>query len=165
MPSWLGLSRFAVTLIVMLVGLFGLVVPGFPALVVIWLAALGYGLVAGFPTLGVVLFILITVLMIVGSLVDNLFMGAGARQGGASWLALGIATVAGIAGTIFFPPLGGLLAAPLSVLLVETIRQRSFQKALQAFRGLATGWGLAFVVRFGIGVLMIIAWIVWDWKG
>ncbi len=165
MPSWLNLSLFAVTLIVMLVGLFGLVVPVFPGLVVIWLAALGYGILHGFHTLGIVLFILITLLMIAGSLVDNVFMGAGARQGGASWLAVGIATVAGITGTIFFPPLGGLVAAPLAVLLVETIRQRSFVKALQAFRGLATGWGLAFIVRFGIGVLMIIAWIVWDWKG
>ena len=30
---------------------------------------------------------------------------------------------------------------------------------------LATGWGLAFVARFGIGVLMIILWIIWDLAG
>jgi len=165
MPSWLDLSLFAVTLIVMLVGLFGLLVPVFPGLVVIWLAALGYGVLAGFHTLGIWLFALITLLMIVGSLVDNLFMGAGARQGGASWLSIAVATVAGIAGTLFFPPIGGLVAVPLAILIVETLRHRNFRLALQAFRGLAVGWGLAFVVRFGIGVVMIMVWIIWDWKG
>ncbi len=165
MPAWLDLSLFAVTLIVMLVGLFGLLVPIFPGLVVIWLAALGYGILTGFHTLGIWLFAFITVLMIVGSVVDNLFMGAGARQGGASWLSIGVATVAGIAGTLFFPPIGGLVAVPLAILVVELLRLRNFRLALQAFRGLAVGWGLAFVVRFGIGVVMIMAWIIWDWKG
>ncbi len=165
MPSWLDLPLFVVTLIVMLIGLFGLVVPIFPGLVVIWLAALGYGILAGFHTLGIWMFVLITLLMVFGSVVDNLFMSAGARQGGASWISIGIATLAGIAGTIFFPPIGGLVATPLAILIVEVIRLRNLREALRAFRGLATGWGMAFVARFGIGVVMIMAWIVWDWKG
>jgi uncharacterized protein YqgC (DUF456 family) len=52
MPEWLVLSRFWIILVVMLVGLFGLVVPVFPGITVIWLAALGYGVWSGFSTLG-----------------------------------------------------------------------------------------------------------------
>ena len=36
----------------MLVGLIGLVVPVFPGLLIMWLAALGYGIVAGFRHAG-----------------------------------------------------------------------------------------------------------------
>ena len=60
MPEWLHISIFALTQFIMLVGLFGLIVPVFPGTVVIWLAALGYGVVTGFHTLGIVLFVIIT---------------------------------------------------------------------------------------------------------
>jgi len=39
------------------------------------------------------------------------------------------------------------------------------QKSWQALRGLATGFGLSVVVRFGIGVLMMILWWIWVWQG
>jgi hypothetical protein len=147
----------------MLLGLFGLVVPLFPGIVVIWLAALGYGIVVGFNTLGIILFLVITILMLVGTTVDNVLMGVGARQGGASWLSLGAAVVAGIAGTLLFPPIGGLIATPLAVLLVEFLRSRDWRKTWIAVRGLAVGWGLSFVARFLIGVVMILLWGIWAW--
>jgi uncharacterized protein len=164
-PSWLNISIFTLTQIFMLVGLFGLVIPIFPGVVIIWLAALGYGLVTGFHTLGIILFVIITLLMLVGVTVDNVMMSMGARKGGASWLSIGAALVAGVVCTFLFPPLGGIIAAPLAVLLIEYLRGRDMGKALQALRGLATGWGLSFVVRFGIGVVMMGLWWLWVWKG
>jgi uncharacterized protein YqgC (DUF456 family) len=165
MPAWSGLPLFGITLLVMLIGLFGLLVPVFPGMLVIWLAALGYGVISGFSTLGWVLFAFITVCMLIGVTIDNVLMGASARKGGASWASLGVAMVAGILGTIFFPPVGGIIAAPLAILLYEYSRQRDWGKAMTALRGLATGWGMAFIVRFGLGVLMIILWVIWDWRG
>lgn len=165
MPEWLDVSIFALTQIIMLVGLFGLVIPVFPGTVIMWLGALGYGIVKGFSTLGVVLFVFITLLMLAGTLADNLFMGAGARKGGASWATIGIALLAGVLGTLFFPPLGGLIAAPMAVLLLEAYRTGSLEKGWQALRGLAAGWGMSFIVRFGIGVVMMLLWWLWVWKG
>jgi hypothetical protein len=165
MADWLHISIFALTQIVMLVGLFGLIVPIFPGTVVIWLAALGYGVVTGFSTLGIVLFVIITLLMLAGTLVDNLFMGAGARKGGASWTTIIVTLLAGVLGTLLFPPFGGLIAAPMAVLLLEYTRTGDFQQAWQALRGLATGLGLSFVVRFGIGVVMMVLWWIWVWQG
>jgi len=165
MPEWLHVSIFALTQFIMLVGLFGLIVPVFPGTVVIWLAALGYGVVTGFHTLGIILFVIITILMLVGTLVDNLFMGAGARKGGASWTTILVALMAGVLGTLLFPPIGGLIAAPLAILLLEYTRTHDMQKSWQALRGLATGFGLSVIVRFGIGVLMMILWWIWVWQG
>lgn len=149
----------------MLVGLFGLIVPVFPGIVIMWLAALGYGVVSSFSTAGIVIFVILTLLMIGGTLVDNVLMGVGARKGGASWLTIGVALVAGVLGTFIFPPIGGLIAAPAAVLLLEFNRVRDWQKAWEALRGLATGWGISFLARFGIGAVMMILWWVWVWIG
>jgi uncharacterized protein len=161
MPAWLSVSIFWTTLIIMFVGLFGLIVPIFPGIMVIWLAALGYGVATGFTTLGWVLFAVITILFITGATIDNVLMSAKARKEGAAWSSLALGVLAGILGTIFFPPLGGLIAAPLVLLLLEYLRQRDFKKALATLRGLAIGWGSAFMVRILIGAAMIGIWLVW----
>lgn len=165
MSPWLDISVFALTQFFMLIGLFGLILPIFPGTVVMWLAALGYGIANGFSTLGIVLFVVITVLMLAGTVVDNVMMGAGARKGGASWLSIGAALVAGVAGTLLWPPIGGIIAAPVAVLLLEYKRTGDLGKARQALVGLAKGWGLSFILRFGVGVLMMGLWWLWVWKG
>jgi uncharacterized protein YqgC (DUF456 family) len=161
MPAWLSTTIFWTTLVIMLVGLLGLIVPIFPGIAVIWLAALGYGIVTGFTTLGWVLFAVITVLFITGAVIDNVLMSAKAHKEGAAWWSVALGVLAGILGTIIFPPFGGLIAAPLVLLVLEYIRQRDFKRALLTLRGLAIGWGSAFVVRFLIGAAMIGVWLVW----
>ena len=161
MPAWLSASILTITLVIMAIGLFGLIVPIFPGITVIWLAALGYGVVTGFNTLAWVMFGVITVLMIVGVTIDNVLMGARAHKEGAAWSSLALGMLAGVLGTIFLPPVGGILAAPLAVLLLEYLRQRDINKALLTLRGLVIGWGLSFVVRFFIGVVMIGLWLLW----
>jgi hypothetical protein len=164
MDFWTA-SILWITLFIMLVGLFSLAVPILPGLVIMWLAALGYGIVRGFGTLGIVVMVMITILTIAGSLIDNLLMGAGARKGGASWGTILVALLAGVIGTIAFPPFGGFIAAPLAILLLEYARLRDWRLALQALRGLATGFGASIVVRFLIGLLVIGLWFLWVWQG
>jgi len=161
MPAWLSASILSITLLLMLVGLFGLIVPIFPGITVIWLAALGYGVVTQFNSLGWVVFAVITVLMIVGVTIDNVLMSAKAHKEGAAWKSLALGWLGGVLGTILVPPIGGLLAAPLVVLLLEYLRQHDLNKALLTLRGLLIGWGTSFIVRFFIGLAMIGLWIVW----
>jgi hypothetical protein len=164
-PHWLEVSLVVLTQIILLAGLVGLIIPIFPGVTVMWLAILGYGIVTGFSTLGIVLFVLITLLMILGVSIDNILMGVGARTQGASWLSIVVALLAGVIGTILLPPFGGLLTAPLGVLLLEYWRVREWRKAGRALLGLTAGWGLSFVARFMIGLIMIALWWVWVWKG
>jgi uncharacterized protein len=158
---WVNTTIFILTLVVMLIGLVGLVIPIFPGVVVIWLAAFGYGLLTGFEPPGLLIFIFITIALIPGVTVDNILMGAGARRGGASWLSILVAIVAGIVGTLLFPPIGGLIAAPLAVLLLEFQRVRDMGKAWVATRGLAVGWILSVGAKFIIGCVMIGLWLIW----
>jgi len=161
LPAWVEVIAFWFTLVIMLLGLVLLFIPIFPGITVIWVAALLYGFVAGFDTLGIVVLVFITLGMIVGISADNVLMGAGARQGGASWLTIIVALIAGIVGTVLLPPIGGLIAIPLAIFLLELLRVREWRGAWRATRGLALGWGLSFLVRFGIGLVMIAIWLGW----
>jgi len=160
---WLKVFTESFTLFFMLVGLFGLIVPIFPGLTVIWMAALFYGIVSGFTTLGWVLFAIITILMLVGNVIDNIMMGAKARQSGASWVSIGAGLVAGIVGSLALPPFGGLIGAPLALFLAELIRLRKARAALSSVGGLLIGLGWSFVIRFIIGLVMLGLWMIWAW--
>ena len=150
-----------VTLSVMLFGLAGLIIPLLPGLVIIWLAGLAYGLAKGFTWGSGAIFAVMTVLMLVGSVIDNVIMGASARKQGASWVSIAIATVLGILGSLVFPPFGGLIAALLGIFAYEFYRLKNWRKALESTRGMAMGCGWSTLVRAVIGALMIGLWIVW----
>jgi uncharacterized protein YqgC (DUF456 family) len=161
---WLEWASVGFIFFVMLVGWFGLIIPIFPGGVVIWLAGLVYGIAFGFNIVGIFLFALMTLLMLAIGLVDNVLMGAKALRQGASWLGIGLGLGAGILGTLFFPPIGGLIAAPLALFIVEFVRQKEFDEALEVTKGLLIGWGWSFVARFGLGFIMIVLWGIWLWS-
>jgi uncharacterized protein len=160
-PIWLETTIIILIALTMLIGLFGLVIPIFPGNVVMWLATLVYGLVFGFGKLGGILFAIITLLMLVAAAADNVLMGAKAREKGADWGSIILALIAGVIGTMIFPPIGGLIAAPLVLYWMELRRLGDADEAKIVVKALLTGWGLAFIVRFGIGVVMLALWGIW----
>jgi uncharacterized protein YqgC (DUF456 family) len=154
-------ALLVIVLVVMIFGLLSLLTTIIPGLAIIWLAALAYGLVRGFDINGDILFGIITLLMIGGSVADNIFMGSRARQGGASWLSIAIAMVGGLAGSLIWPPFGGILVSFAGLFLVEMIRQRNWRLAWQSTRSMAAGCGIGVIARLAIGMVMIIIWAVW----
>lgn len=145
-------------LAVMIAGLLTLFIPVLPGLVIIWVAALVYYLVVGFNLTSGILFAVITLLAIAGGLIDNVIMGGSARSKGASWLAIGVALVAALIGSLVWPPFGGLIGALLALFVVEFIRLKDWRQALDTTSSMAVGCGWAVVARIGIGAVMIILW-------
>jgi len=160
-PTWFEPTVTILTVLTMLIGLFGLIIPVFPGNVVIWLAALVYGLLFGFGRLGGIMFAIITILMLAAAAADNLLMGAKAREKGADWGSIVLALTAGVVGTIIFPPIGGIIAAPVVLYLAEFRRLGNTDEAKTVVKALLTGWGLAFVVRFALGMIMFALWGIW----
>ena len=150
----------SLVLAVMIAGLLTLLVPVLPGLVIIWIPSLVYYLVTGFDLTAIILFVFITILMIVGNLVDNVLMGGSARAKGASWLAIGAALVASLVGSFVWPPFGGLIGALLVLFAVEYFRLKDWRQALDSTTSMAMGCGWAVVARMGIGVVMIALWIL-----
>ncbi len=152
-----------IILVIMTVGLLGLLIPIIPGLVIIWLASLAYGLGVGFQTPGWIFFTILTIIMAVGSVVDNLVMGQQAHRNGASWISVLLAMLFGVIGTFILPIIGGFIGALLALFLAEWIRRKNWREAMTATTGWATGCGWAIVIRFLMGLLMIGIWVIWVW--
>ncbi len=150
-----------ILLVVELLGLLVLVIPGLPGLGIIWVCILVFALIQGLDWPGSLLFVLITILMLIGSLADNVLMGAGARKTGVPWLSIGLALLAGVIGSILFFPFGGPLFALAALFIFELFHQKDWRKAFISSRNLAAGCGWAVIARLIIGVIMISLWGVW----
>ena len=160
---WLRVGIETLTLFALIVDTAGLIVPVFPGLLVNWIAILIYGIVSGFGVKGWIVFVLVTILMIIGNTIDNIMMGKKAHESGASWYSIGIGYAASLIVSFFFTPMIGLVAAPLSVFLVEFIRRRKWREALHVAWSLMVGWGWSIAIRITIGVVMIGLWMLWAW--
>ena len=167
LPTFTQYLLQTLTLFVMLLGLLGLIVPVFPGLTVMWLATLVYALIQWSGKLMTwvdwLLFALITLLMIVGNVLDNIIIASKMRGHAIPWSSIILSYVVGIVVSLFLTPLVGLIAAPLSLWGWEYLRLRDRTLAFESARVYMIGWGTSFAVRFGIGVLMVILWMLWAW--
>jgi uncharacterized protein len=164
---WLQVIIETFTLLALLAGLVGLLIPVFPGLTVMWLGTLFYAIVeAAKKNMNWVdwtLFTLITLLMIGGNIVDNIIIAKHVREKNVPWSSILIAYAAGIIISLVLTPLAGMAASPGGLFLAEWQRLKDRKVAFDNTKAWLTGWGWSFAARFGIGVLMIIFWALWAW--
>jgi uncharacterized protein YqgC (DUF456 family) len=154
-------------LFALIVGLLGLIVPVFPGLVVMWLGTLVYAILqnsaGNMNNWKWFIFAIITLLMISGSIVDNLIIAYKMRDKYIPWSSILFAFAAGVIASLFFTPLVGLVAAPVGLFLAENRRLQDRDAAVDSTKAYMIGWGWAFGIRFLIGLMMIGLWMIWAW--
>ena len=155
------------TLTFMLVGLFGLIIPIFPGISIIWLATLVYAVIEALAgKMGFwdwLLFALITILMVVGSFIDNIIITKKLRETGTPWSSITIGYVAGLVSSLFLTPFAALLITPLAMYGAEYWRLRDARQAFDSAKSWLIGFGWSFLALFGIGAVMIGLWFLWAW--
>jgi uncharacterized protein YqgC (DUF456 family) len=161
MNPFLEGSLDTIVVIGVLIGIIGNLIPFFPAVTITWLAILGYGLIHGFNWGSGIIFAIITILLVVGNMVDNIMMGAGARQKGTSWIAIAASFVTMVVVSLFATPLVGLVAALVALFAVEVIRIRDLRKAFDSMGGMSIGCVTGMVIRFFICLIMAWLWLIW----
>ena len=169
MPPWLNITLMVVVILVQLTGFFGLLLVFFPGLTVIWIGQLAWAISTGFNrdhepwqfALTITIFVINTLLMIGGSLIDNVFMAGGAARKGAKWWVLVITWVVMIVVSIFATPLGGLAAALLTLFIIEWIRIKDHKLAFRSTGAMVTGMGWSVLVRLAVAILMMGLWVLW----
>jgi len=149
------------TLVVMLIGVIGTVLPVIPGTILIFLAALVYALVEGFQAIGWPTLVVLGILTIIATTADLWASSLGAKMGGASGWSVVVGLLAGLVGFLFFSLPGAILGAVLGVLLIELIRLGDVKQALKAGSGWAIGWILSTVFQLGVGLVMV-AIFVWQ---
>jgi len=156
-----------VTFLVLLTGLFGLIIPVFPGLIVMWLGTLVYAVIQALrgemTWVGWFLFFIITLLAIAGSVVENVIIAKHMRDKDVPWSSILLSYAAGIVASLFLTPLVGIIAAPLGLFLAEWRRVKDKKAAFENAKAWMTGWGWSFLAMFGIGILMILLWGLWAW--
>ena len=162
---WSEVLLQTLTLFVLLMGLLGLLIPVFPALVVMWLATLVYALIENsvgrMTWIHWTLFAFITVLMLFGSVIDNIIIAKKMRGKSIPWSSIGLAFLAGILASIFLTPLIGMAASPLSLFGAEYMRLHDRKLAFTSAKTYMIAWGWSFAAVFAVGVLMIVVWLLW----
>jgi uncharacterized protein len=120
-----------ITLLVMLLGLLGTVLPGLPSVPLIFAAALVYAYIANFEVVSVFVIVLLGLFALIAFVADFLGTAYGARRFGASnWGTAGAGIgglIGALVGALFFGvgALFGLLAGTLGgVFLGEYLRRR-----------------------------------------
>lgn len=151
----------ALTLLVMLVGLIGIVVPVLPGTVLIFLAALIYAVVEGFRTVGWPTLLVLGLLMIAATSADLWAGIAGAKIGGAGGWSVLAGLAGGLVGFVVLNLPGAILGAVLGVLLSEMLRLGDWKKALKAGGGWAVGWVLSVILQLSLGLAMV-AIFIWQ---
>ncbi len=157
------------TIVLNLIGFFGLFLVFFPGLTVAWVGQLIWAVYVGFNSDGepwqfgltIGIFVFNTIIMLVGSFLDNLLMAGKARQQGAPWWEVVLSILGMIIGGIILTPIGGLLIALAIIFLLEYFRNdQDKQKAWESTKSMAIGAGTAAALRLLLCALMIGLWAV-----
>jgi uncharacterized protein YqgC (DUF456 family) len=149
------------TLLAMLVGLIGIVVPVLPGTIIILVAAFIYALIEGFQTVGWPTLIVLGLLTVVATTADIWASSVGARMGGASVWSIVFGLLGGLVGFVVLTLPGAIIGAILGVLITEIIRLGDWRQAFKAGGGWLVGWIAATVVQLVIGLIMV-AIFVWQ---
>jgi uncharacterized protein YqgC (DUF456 family) len=151
--------------LVMLVGLVGVLIPVLPDVLLIWGAALGYGLVMGLEGQSVWFFGAITLLGVAALASDVWVSGISAKKSGASIWAVLTGFTVGAVGFFLLGPIGALIGLLLGIFLFQLIRLREVREAARTVLGTGLGCGASFVVKYLLALGMFVTWLLWVFLG
>lgn len=154
-----------IVLFIMVIGLAGVILPILPGIELIWIAALGYGILHGFNWPGVFAMIGITILLAAGLSSDIWITGLGLRSTGTSFVSILAGVLLLIFGSIFFTPFIGILLGLGTMVMLEFRRHRDVKKAVTSAGSAILGFGLAAGFKLFIGMVMIGIWLIWVIRG
>lgn len=148
----IGLS---LALLVMLAGLIGGLVPGFPGTLVVLGAVIIHRLCFGPASVSKAVLIILVLLTLVALALDFVAGWFGANKFGATWRGALGAVLGGLVGLFFSLP--GIILGPfIGAMLLELSSGREWKPAAKAGLGATVGLFAGIVGKFSINVIMIL---------
>ena len=135
--------------IVSLVGLIGCIVPALPGTPLNFLALILLSFAKDWEPFSVTFLIVMAVVAVVVSVLDNIIPALGAKKYGAEKLSVWLALLGTLVGLLFFPPWGIFIGAFLGALSGELLAGKETATALKA------GWGVFVGTFLGIGMKLV----------
>ena len=144
----------ALAVIFTLIGFIGCVVPALPGPPLNFLALVFLNLARDPDPYGMRFLIIMGIIAVGITIVDNVVPAWGAKRYGASRISVWMALAGTLIGVIFFGPIGIILGAFLGALLGELISGKETRDALKA------GWGVFIGVFTGIILKVIVSGVI-----
>jgi len=145
----------ALALLVMLAGLIGCLLPGFPGTPLMLAVVIGHRLYFGAHSVSRTVMIILAGLTVISVLFDFLAGMFGANKFGATWRGAVGAMLGGLAGLFFGLP--GIILGPfIGATLFELLGDRELKAALKAGLGATLGLLAGIIGKFSIAVVMIL---------
>lgn len=150
---------FILTLLVMLFGVAGAMLPGLPGTPVIFLGALGHRLWFHDRGASWVVIGALGLLAVLSLLLDFLATTYGARRLGASWRGMTGAVLGAMIGLFVLPPFGLVLLPLAGAALAEILGGRGWRDAGKAGVGAALGVLAGTLGKVGCSMAMVALWL------
>ena len=146
-------------LLVMAVGLLGVLVPVLPGLLLIWGAGVFWAWADGGGARWAVA-VLLTVLLVAGSVAKYTLPARSASGAGAPRRTLLLGALGAVVGFFVIPVAGLLVGGVAGVFLAELARLGGTAPAWRSTRAVLVGVGVGILVEPATGALMIWVWVV-----
>jgi len=155
--SWLEITLFIITLVVMIVGLAGVFLPVLPGVPIIFGAAFLYALITGFSTISGQTLIVFAILTIVSLGLDWAASIIGIKKMGGSYAGM-IGAFMGMIVGLLLPGvgiIGFIIGAFIGAYAMEFLVNKNSRVALRAGLGSFLGFLVGGLMKFVIGVIII----------
>jgi len=152
---------FIISLLVMIIGLAGVILPIIPSIPLIWFGAFLYAIFTGFNTISWKVLLIFAALTIFSIVIENLANAYGAKRFGATrWGIIGSFIGAGIG--MYFGGIVGLILGPIiGTVVLEVIGGQNYRMALRSGMGNFIGFLGGSIIKLVIGITMICIFV---WK-
>lgn len=149
------------TLVVMLVGLAGTLLPIIPGIGFMWLVAIAYGFVVGFDATAIAALLVISFLTVAATVAGFVLPKRAATESGAATSSQISAAIGAVIGFFVIPVVGVVIGAIVGIGLAEWYDKRNWPAARASTIAVAKGFGLSTLLQFTIGFVILIVWLFW----
>jgi uncharacterized protein YqgC (DUF456 family) len=147
------------TPICVVVGIFGVLLPMVPGLLLCWAGVAAWAVFGGHGATGWAVGIAATVVLALGFVAKYLVPGRNLKRAGVSNLTLFLGGVGGIIGFFVIPVVGLFIGFVLAVFLVELARQSDSSRAWQATKHALKAAGLSMLIELLTALLIAAIWL------
>jgi hypothetical protein len=149
------IGLFILTLVIMLIGLAGTILPMLPGLPIMWVGAFIYALFTGFEEIGWTFLVIFAALTAITTLLDYVANLYGAKKMGASGWGIFGAFMGMLVGLLTGGLIGLLVGSFVGAILGEILGGRKGSQALMAGVGTFLGFLGGTLLKFIIGCVMM----------
>jgi uncharacterized protein YqgC (DUF456 family) len=155
-----GSTITVVAVLAVVVGLFGIIIPVLPGLILCWAGVLVWALFGDAGWGRWVVLALATIFMLGGTVVKYALPGRNLKRAGVPNLTLFIGGVLGLVGFFVVPVVGLVLGFILGVYVAEQIRLKDGRAAWESTKAALKATGLSMLIELAAGLAIGVTFVV-----